>query len=160
MQVGGVYRPNFLKLSSGYKKNFKLNGEEARHFLQLDPYCGPSASNFGRADFDGDGQEDEIGWYVMGDDKLVQLGARFPVDTRNERYQRIGEKSKRFLTEKLFLLDQALDLVKKENIFSPWEDHELKLENDAVQIYHCEKSAFILYWDSAAGKFEKYWTGD
>lgn len=115
MQVGGVYRPNFLKLSSGYKKNFKLNGEEARHFLQLDPYCGPSASNFGRADFDGDGQEDEIGWYVMGDDKLVQLSRGY----KKREVSKDRRKVETFFNGKTLFVGPGIRLGEERKYFQP-----------------------------------------
>jgi hypothetical protein len=158
VQERGYPAPVLLKLPANYKKDFTLDGEAARHVLQLDPYCG-HLTNFWRADFDGDGQTDEIAWYVIRE-KSIQLGCRFSVETKNERYHGIDEKRQFDASKGIIMLDQALEFVKKENVTSPFEEGNLDLKNNAVQVYHCEKSAYVLYWDSVSSKFKRYWTGD
>jgi len=177
--------PKLMALPSGFENKFNAwwtGDKKAGHFLQMDPYCGEGLSNFVRGDFNGDGQEDEIGWYLgprqPGVMPALYFGSRFSVGTENEKFTLIEErepvhwKLNEVTGKKYHFLGQALKLVKKGKQTSAWEEHDLKLKYDAVQVYNCESSAFILYWDGSPydelpnlsrwgkGKFKKYWTAD
>ena len=106
------------------------------------------------------GSSREIGWYITEDKKALLFGCRFSVETEIEKFLLIDERKPLDWSRGYILLGQALEHIKKGEVTSPFEDQGLKLENDAVQVYLCEKSAFILYWDGAERKFNRFWTAD